>query len=320
MSTFGSYQGSAAAPREISLSDQLYVPESGSSITKWMVCAFSSASDDLVVNLPNASTALDNGRAFAGIYSGESTVSPSGGDTQIKLQKSGVAKAYLKASTTCKAGTEAGYDPADGGYVVQITPVNRGKVVPIGRFSQTKASSASPQCVGIQLLEPQQSSGGAMSVAVADETALTNTTTETTLGSYVLPAGFVTQVGQRFDIMARVDVTSGNATDTLTLKAYIGSTLIGETVAVDVTNGGGDIGVFKLDGVVRVVGATGKLYVGGMAGLGVPATATMRPTGTVGEATVDWTAAQTLSIKGTWSVASASNSCKLTMLTVKAGY
>ena len=320
MSTFGSYQGSAAAPREISLSDQLYVPESGSSITKWMVCAFSSASDDLVVNLPNASTALDNGRAFAGIYSGESTVNPSGGDTQIKLQKSGVAKAYLKANTTCKAGTEAGYDPADGGYVVQITPVNRGKVVPIGRFSQTKASSASPQCVGIQLLEPQQSSGGAMSVAVADGAALTNTTTETTLGSYVLPAGFVTQVGQRFDIMARVDVTSGNGTDTLTLKAYIGSTLIGETVAVDVTNGGGDIGVFNLSLVARVAGSSGKAYAAGFAGLGVPATATSQVTGTVGEASVDWTAAQTIAIKGTWSAASASNSCKLTMLSVSAGY
>lgn len=320
MSTFGSYQGSAAAPREISLSDQLYVPESGSSITKWMVCAFSSASDDLLVNLPNASSALDAGRAFAGIYSGESTVSPTGGDTQIKLQKSGVAKAYLKANTTCKAGTEAGYDPADGGYVVQITPVNRGKVVPIGRFSQTKASSASPQCVGIQLLEPQQSSGGAMSVAVADGTALTNTTTETTLGSYVLPAGFVTQVGQTFEIMARVDVTSGNGTDTLTLKAYIGSTLIGETVAVDVTNGGGDIGVFNLSLVARVAGSSGKAYAAGFAGLGVPATATSQVTGTVGEASVDWTAAQTIAIKGTWSAASASNSCKLTMLSVSAGY
>jgi hypothetical protein len=159
-----------------------------------------------------------------------------------------------------------------------------------------------------------------MSVAVADGTALTNSTTETTLGSVSIPAKYVQQAGQTFDIQARVDVTSGNGTDTLTLKAYIGSTLIGETVAVDVTNGGGDIGVFNLSLVARVAGSSGKAYAAGFAGLGVPATATSRVTGTVGEASVDWTAAQTIAIKGTWSAASASNSCKLTMLTVKAGF
>jgi hypothetical protein len=68
----------------------------------------------------------------------------------------------------------------------------------------------------------------------------------------------------------------------------------------------------------RVVGAAGTAYAAGQSALGVPVTATMRATGSVGEITaIDWTAAQTISIKGTWSAASASNSCKLTMLTVK---
>lgn len=79
----GSCQSTASAPRSISQRDQLYVPEAGSSITKWAVCAFSLAAvdDDLTVNLPNASTAIDGGKAFAGIYSGETTVLPTGGDS-----------------------------------------------------------------------------------------------------------------------------------------------------------------------------------------------------------------------------------------------
>jgi len=316
----GSCQSTASAPRSISQRDQLYVPEAGSSITKWAVCVFSLAAvdDDLTVNLPNASTAIDGGKAFAGIYSGETTVLPTGGDSQIWLQKSGVAKAYLKANVASTKGMECGYDPADAGYVQPITAVNRGKLVPIGRFTQTKASSASPQCVGVQLLEPQQFSGGALSVAVADGTAYTNSTTETTLGSVSVPANFVTQVGQEFDIFSRVDVTSGDGANTLVLKAYLGSTLIGESPTVDVTDGGGDIGLMQLRITARVVGAAGTAYAAGQSALGVPGTATMRATGSVGQITaIDWTAAQTISIKGTWSAASASNSCKLTMLTVK---
>lgn len=198
----GSCQSTASAPRSISQRDQLYVPEAGSSITKWAVCAFSLAAvdDDLTVNLPNASTAIDGGKAFAGIYSGETTVLPTGGDSQIWLQKSGVAKAYLKANVASTKGMECGYDPADAGYVQPITAVNRGKLVPIGRFTQTKVSSASPQCVGVQLLEPQQIVGGALSVAVADGTAYTNSTTETTLGFVSVPANFMTQVGQELNI------------------------------------------------------------------------------------------------------------------------
>lgn len=315
----GSCQSTASAPRSISQRDQLYVPEAGSSITKWAVCAFSLAAvdDDLTVNLPNASTAIDGGKAFAGIYSGETTVLPTGGDSQIWLQKSGVAKAYLKANVASTKGMECGYDPADAGYVQPITAVNRGKLVPIGRFTQTKASSASPQCVGVQLLEPQQIVGGALSVAVADGTA-SGSATETTLGSVSVPANFMTQVGQELNIFARVDVTSGNGTDTLVLKAYLGSTLIGQSPTVDVINGGGDIGLMRLLLTARTVGNAGTAYAAGDVALGFPAVASMRATGSASEITaIDWTAVQTISIKGTWSAASASNSCKLTMLTVK---
>jgi len=316
----GSCQSTASAPRSISQRDQLYVPEAGSSITKWAVCVFSLAAvdDDLTVNLPNASTAIDGGKAFAGIYSGETTVLPTAGDSQIWLQKSGVAKAYLKANVASTKGMECGYDPADAGYVQPITAVNRGKLVPIGRFTQTKSSSLSPQCVGVQLLEPQQIVGGALSVALVDGTDYTNSTTETTLGSVSVPANYMTQVGQELNIFARVDVTSGNGTDTLVLKAYLGSTLIGQSPTVDVTNGGGDIGLMRLLLTARTVGNAGTAYAAGDSALGVPVTATMRATGSASEITaIDWTAAQTISIKGTWSAASASNSCKLTMLTVK---
>lgn len=316
----GSCQSTASAPRSISQRDQLYVPEAGSSITKWAVCAFSLAADDddLTVNLPNASTAIDGGKAFAGIYSGETTVLPTAGDSQIWLQKSGVAKAYLKANVASTKGMECGYDPADAGFVQPITAVNRGKLVPIGRFTQTKLSSSSPQCVGVQLLEPQQIVGGALSVALVDGTAYTNSTTETTLGFVSVPANYMTQVGQELNIFARVDVTSGNGTDTLVLKAYLGSTLIGQSPTVDVIDGGGDIGLMRLLLTARTVGNAGTAYAAGDSALGFPAIAAMRATGSASEITaIDWTAVQTISIKGTWSAASASNSCKLTMLTVK---
>ena len=200
-----------------------------------------------------------------------------------------------------------------------ITPSNRALLVPIGRFEQSKSSSADLQSVGVVLLTAQRGGFGPMSVAVADGTALTNSTTETTLGSVSIPAKYVQQAGADVRHSGARGCHQRQRTDTLTLKAYIGSTLIGETAAVDVTNGGGDIGVFDLSLVARVAGSSGKAYAAGFAGLGVPATATSQVTGTVGEASVDWTAAQTIAIKGTWSAASASNSCKLTMLTVKAG-
>jgi hypothetical protein len=299
-----------------------YLPSSTASIAKFRVVVAASSSDDKLVTNPANSAALNGGKNFVGIATADRTVDATGQDaTGTEIQVAGVARCSLKTNIACVKGDEAGYDPADDGLIQPITASNRGKLVPIGRFDQSKASSSDVQSVGVVLLVPGRGAGvGALSVAIADGTALTNSVVETTLGSMTIPAGFVQQVGQTFDIMARVDVTSGNATDTLILKAYIGSTLIGSTAAVDVTNGGGDIGIFKLSGVVRVAGASGKFYVGGEAGLGVPATATMCVTGSVGEASVDWTAAQTIAIKGVWSAASASNSCKLTMLTVKAGF
>lgn len=303
-----------------SLSARGFLPSSTSTIAKFRVVVAASASDDRLVTNPANATALNYGRNFVGISMGDRTLDAASQDaTGFPVQVSGIARATLKANTACSKGDEAGYDPADDGTVQPITPSNRALLVPIGRFEQSKSSSADLQSVGVVLLTAQRGGFGPMSVAVADGTALTNSTTETTLGSVSIPAKYVQQAGQTFDIQARVDVTSGNGTDTLTLKAYIGSTLIGETVAVDVTNGGGDIGVFNLSLVARVAGSSGKAYAAGFAGLGVPATATSRVTGTVGEASVDWTAAQTIAIIGTWSAASASNSCKLTMLTVKAG-
>lgn len=298
-----------------------FIPASTASLQKFRVVVAGSSSDDKVVTNPANATVLNGGKNFVGIYTGDRTADATGQDASgIEIQVAGVARCSLKTNTTCVKGDEAGYDPADDGLIQPITASNRGKLIPIGRFDQSKSSSTDIQSVGVVLLSPLRAGNGALSVTIADGTAYTNSTTETTLGSMSIPAGYVQQVGQTFDIMARVDVTSGNGANTLTLNAYIGSTLIGATAAVDVTNGGGDIGIFKLSGVVRVAGASGKFYVGGEAGLGVPATATMCVTGSVGEASVDWTAAQTIAIKGVWSAASASNSCKLTMLTVKAGF
>ena len=155
------------------------LPSSTSTIAKFRVVVAASASDDRLVTNPANATALNYGRNFVGISMGDRTLDAASQDaTGFPVQVSGIARATLKANTACSKGDEAGYDPADDGTVQPITPSDRALLVPIGRFEQSKSSSADLQSVGVVLLTAQRGGFGPMSVAVADGTALTNSTTK----------------------------------------------------------------------------------------------------------------------------------------------
>lgn len=155
----------------------------------------------------------------------------------------------------------------------------------------------------------------------AASTTVTNTTAETTFsnGTITIPANSL-KVGDVLRIRGQVTVPSTNSTDTLSIKVNIaGSTALLTVPALDVANA--DIVTFDLTLVVRTIGATGTIYGFGWYTTGPSATATAKAF-TLASTTVDTTAAASITVTATWSVASTSNQAILQALTaehVKAG-
>lgn len=149
----------------------------------------------------------------------------------------------------------------------------------------------------------------------AASSAVTNTITETTFsnGSVTIPANTL-KVGDVIRVRAQGIATSTNSTDTLTVRSLIGTDVLATTGAVDVANN--DIFTIDVTMVVRTIGATGTFVAFGDVSIGAGGTVT-RKSVYLGSTTIDTTAAATLTVKATWSVASASNSCRLDVLTVE---
>lgn len=152
---------------------------------------------------------------------------------------------------------------------------------------------------------------------VAAGTALTNSTAETVLASYTIPA-YAPQVGKRYRVRLAVVASSTNSTDTLRVRLRAGPTTLTGTVivdgtAVDVANA--DLIYADVEVTVRSVGSSGAMVWGGLFSItGAEGTATAR---SVYESTTpDLTAALRLEVTGTWSVASASNICAAQILSV----
>lgn len=153
----------------------------------------------------------------------------------------------------------------------------------------------------------------------AASTAVTNTTTETEFDTNYTFAGGSLSDGQVIKIRFQGIATSTNSTDTLTIKLYIGgksgTALIAEA-ATDVADNNVFSGEYVL--VVRSTGASGTI-VGCGTYKSVPAaegTATYKDD-ILASTTIDTTAAQRVAVSAAWSVASASNSCRLDILTVE---
>lgn len=190
-----------------------------------------------------------------------------------------------------------------------------GKVAATGTIRIGRNVGGAATADGDQIEVLPDAAAAELSVAVAASAAVTNTTTETAFdnGSYTIPANGV-KAGDVIRIRAQAIATATNSTDTLTVKLKIGSTVIATSGAVDVANN--DIAYFDVDLVVRTVGASGTIVAAGVVGLGVEGTVTAKPLKLASTA-IDTTAAMTLSVTATWSVANAGNSCRLDVLNIQ---
>jgi len=286
------------------------VPKS-STIKEGYVVVHASTTDDKLVDLPNAAGVLLGGRSYAGVSAAAGTTDNTK-DNQITIQRLGVAKCALKASTACTAGDYAAYDPADGGPVVPYTAPTQ---VVIGKFTQTKLSSASEQYVGVFLQEGLGAGTTRFVPPLAEINSTTgsvsNTTAETVLASFSIPAGF-TGAGSVLRFRAKATATSGNANDTLTLRVRLDTgagTLLAASPAVDVTNAGGDIGIVDLVGIVGAAGNVLSTFgtVGISPGQAVATGGNVQATGSGGYVTFNPALLHSFVITAQWSAASLSN-------------
>lgn len=155
----------------------------------------------------------------------------------------------------------------------------------------------------------------------AASTAISNTAVETAFStSYTIPASTLV-AGESIDIDWQGIATATNSTDTLTIKVYIGGTsgtLLFTHAATDVADNNVFFGTYGL--IIRTIGSSGTVIGRGF-GKSVPAaegTATFKDD-ILASTTIDTTAAQQIAVSATWSVASASNSCRLDFLRVVRG-
>lgn len=154
----------------------------------------------------------------------------------------------------------------------------------------------------------------------AASTAISNTTSETAFDtSYSIPAGSL-RAGSVIKVRYQGIATSTNSTDTLLIRLRIGglagtALLVG--TATDVANS--NIFAGSWTGIIRTIGASGTI-VGYGTHTEVPAasgTAVHDITEILASTAIDTTAAQVVNATATWSVASASNSCRLDLMVVE---
>lgn len=169
---------------------------------------------------------------------------------------------------------------------------------------------------------PYDPSGQVFSNVVASA-AVTNTTTETafTFTGQTVPAFAANTLkpGDRIRIRWQGIATATNSTDTLAIKAYLGTVEVAAAAAVDVANNDVFQGVCEV--LIRKVGANGTCVAATLQ----PVTGAAKSDGSSavtvrsefkGSQAIDTTAAITPSVTATWSVANAGNSCRLDVLSI----
>lgn len=265
------------------------------------------------------------------ILSGEGTFAPF---ERVKYASDGTATHAVAGDTGIGSVAEA-YNPnTDGGGIgcdldrmggtqigIAAGAITAGGFVygaAAGKLSATPVGSA----VGIAItaastsgdrfeFAPFQNAGSSFRL-VAAGTALTASSTETSLGSHTIPANRL-RVGSRIRVRAQVIATATNSTDTLTLKLYIGGLaglLICTTGAVDVANN--DIGYIDAELVVRTATTA---VAAGVQGLGVEGTVTAKPF-KMASGTIAINVANDITVSGTWSTTNGGNSCRIDVLDV----
>lgn len=149
----------------------------------------------------------------------------------------------------------------------------------------------------------------------AASSAVTNTVTATAFDLSYTVAANTLKAGDVLRIKFQGIATATHSTDTLAIELKIGSVTVLSLAAVDVADN--DIFEGAMDVVVRTVGASGTIVAHGVAPvIGAAGTATGRSR-YLASSTLDTTADEAVTVVATWSVASASNSCRLDVLTVE---
>lgn len=187
----------------------------------------------------------------------------------------------------------------------------RGTNTYAGRLALDKAGTDTTANVALNL---RSEAAAMLFAAVVASTAVTNTTVETAFDQSVTLAANALRAGDVIRIIAQGIATATNSTDTLTVKLYIGGTVIVATAALDVANN--DLFTVSCDLVVRTDGAGGTIVAFGSSFIGTPGTASSKPYALASTA-IDTTAAQLIKATATWSVANAGDSCRLDVLNVE---
>ena len=162
--------------------------------------------------------------------------------------------------------------------------------------------------------------GGVLYRNTAASTAHSNSTTEALFSTqYSVPANLL-KAGTVLKIKYQGIATATNSTDTLVIKLYFGGlsgTALLTGTATDVADNNIFAGEFTL--IIRTAGASGTM-VGYGTHTEVPAasgTAVHDITEILASTAVDTTVANVIGVGADWSVASASNSCRLDVMIVE---
>lgn len=154
--------------------------------------------------------------------------------------------------------------------------------------------------------------GKLLKATIANSTALTGSSTPTTLDSVSIN-GAELSAGDVLEVSAKVVATATNSTDTLTVKLLVGTEEICTTGAVDVAND--DVAMIHAKITLRAVGTSGSISAHGYTSLGASGTVTAKVFSKAA-ATEDLSSTFSVLIQGTWSTTSGSNSCRLEDLVV----
>lgn len=253
-----------------------------------------------------------NATAAAAVPTGTLYVTPEGNVAVYQGLKAALINEEVRYDNESVYKITKGAIAFTNGQTVYLDTGNNPATSGLIRIGRCVADAASGDAtVSVRLLRDAANQRYASAAA---STAVSNTTTETAFDTAVtIPANYL-KAGDIIRVRAQAIASATNSTDTLTLKLYVGALNIATSGAVDVTNG--DIGYFDFDVVVRTVGASGTVVAAGVVALGVPGTVTAKPA-LLASSTLDTTAANSVAVKATWSVASASDSCRLDVIDVQ---
>ena len=130
--------------------------------------------------------------------------------------------------------------------------------------------------------------------------------------SHTIPKNTL-RVGDRIIVEATIAAIGVTSTPTLTLETQIGTVVMRTTGAVTVA--ANDVGRFRVFGTITAIGASGAIYCNGESVLGVPGTKVPSSFHTASQ-TLDTTGDLIVGVYGTWSANSASNTARLTDISV----